>query len=307
LPGAFLVSLLFYTFHTNLICYNDNNNFAAQINPYTDRWNEPMAFFEAIGQRLARYLSQPREATAERSTSYPGDLAATLKPGDVLLIEGNSTFSIAVKYLTQSSWSHAALYIGDALGSPKKGEEALTLLDVDINKGVQVVPVSYYANYHSRICRPVGLSRKQIKQVIAYTTARIGLKYDLKNILDLARYLIPTPLMPTRWRRRMLTLGSGDPTRAICSTLIAQAFQSISYPILPEVALEQGHDPHCPTCYKEVLRIRHYSLFTPRDFDVSPYFEIVKPSIAKGFNPSKLRWGTSEDETDLEINTEKSS
>ena len=255
-----------------------------------------MGSFEKIGQRLARYLSRPREATAEISTSRPGDLSLTLKPGDVLLIDGNSTFSVAIKYLTQSSWSHAALYIGDVLGKPKNGEEPLTLLEVDINKGVQAVPLSYYAQYHTRICRPVGLSRKQIKQVVDYAVARIDQQYDLKNIFDLARYLIPTPIVPTRWRRRLLTFGSGDPTRAICSSLIAQAFQTIPYPILPEVAFEQGHDPRCSSCYKEVLRIRHHSHFTPRDFDVSPYFDIVKPSIAKGFKPSKLTWSNNEEE-----------
>lgn len=266
-----------------------------------------MISFEKFGQQLARYLSRPREASAELSTSYPGDLASALKPGDVLLIDGNSSFSVAIKYLTQSSWSHAALYIGDTLGSPEKGEEALTLLEVDINKGVQVVPLSYYSEFHTRICRPVGLSRKQIKQVIEFAVARIDQKYDLKNIFDLARYLIPTPIVPTSWRRRLLTFGSGDPTRAICSSLIAQAFQTIPYPILPEIALEQGHDPHCASCYKEVLRIRHHSQFTPRDFDVSPYFEIVKPSISKGFKPSKLTWSNTdeEDQNDNDNNAEE--
>ena len=64
---------------------------------------------------------------------------------------------------------------------------------------------------------------------------RIGLKYDMRNIFDLLRYFLPTPPVPVRWRRRMLAFGSGDPTRAICSSLIARAFQSVRYPILPDV------------------------------------------------------------------------
>ena len=48
------------------------------------------------------------------------------------------------------------------------------------------------------------------------------------------RYLMPMPV-PRRWRRRVLALGSGDPTRIICSALIAQAFESVRYPILPKV------------------------------------------------------------------------
>lgn len=255
-----------------------------------------MTFFEMIGRRLARYLSKPRESTAAMSTSRPGALAATLKLGDVLLVDGNSTFSIAVKSLTQSSWSHAALYIGNVLGPPENGEEPRVLLDVDINNGVQAVPLSLYSEFHTRICRPVGLSKKQIRQVVDYAVARLGQQYDLKNIIDLARYMVPPPVVPRRWRRRLLTLGSGDPTRAICSSLIAQAYQSVRYPILPEVALEQGHDPFCKSYYKEVLRIRHHSQFTPRDFDVSPYFEIVKPTLARGFKPSKVTWGSDEED-----------
>ncbi len=67
-----------------------------------------------IGTHLAQYLSKPREG-AQISTPKPGNLAASLQKGDVLLVGGTSRFSAAIKYLTQSSWSHAALFIGDAL------------------------------------------------------------------------------------------------------------------------------------------------------------------------------------------------
>ena len=88
----------------------------------------------------------------------------------------------------------------------------------------------------------------------------------------------------------MISLGSGDPTRAICSTLIAEAFQSIRYPILPIVDLRPAESAECPACIDEVLAIRHHSLFTPRDFDVSPYFQVVKPTIEGGFDFRKLKW-----------------
>ncbi|MGK0173097.1 MAG: hypothetical protein ACI9W2_004841, partial [Gammaproteobacteria bacterium] len=88
----------------------------------------------------------------------------------------------------------------------------------------------------------------------------------------------------------MLALGSGDPTQAICSTLIAQNFQSVRYPILPLVSRELSADPACRECYEELLHIRHHSLFTPRHFDVSPYFQIVKPTLASGFDFHTLKW-----------------
>ena len=88
----------------------------------------------------------------------------------------------------------------------------------------------------------------------------------------------------------MIAFGSGDPSRAICSTLIAQAFQEVRYPILPEVTFEKLDDPACNDCYREILHIRHYSLYTPRDFDISPYFEVVKPTLLQGFDFHRVVW-----------------
>jgi len=76
-------------------------------------------------------------------------------------------------------------------------------------------------------------------------------------------------------------------TRAICSTLIAQAFQLVAYPILPVIKSETVAGSHYT---RECLHIRHHSLFTPRDFDVSPYFEIIKPTLAEGFDYKALNW-----------------
>ena len=69
--------------------------------------------------------------------------------------------------------------------------------------------------------------------MVDFAVSEIGERYDMKNVFDLARYLFPMPPVPARFRRRMIALGSGDPTRAICSTLIAQAFGLVRYPILP--------------------------------------------------------------------------
>ena len=41
---------------------------------------------------------------------------------------------------------------------------------------------------------------------------------------------------------------------------------------------------------KELLHICHHSLFAPRDFDLSPYFRIVKPTIESRFNYQNLAW-----------------
>lgn len=226
---------------------------------------------------------------------FEGDLLPCLKPGDVLLVEGSSRLSTVIKYLTQSSWSHAALFVGRETAQSVGGKPGDCFVEVDLAEGVRLVGIDEFKGMPLRICRPVGLKPSDIQSVIRFVCQRQGYRYDLRNIFDLARYLMPLPPVPTRWRRRMLTLGSGDPTRAICSTLIAQAFQSVHYPILPieEHAGSQASFLE-PMRQQLLLRRRHYSLFTPRDFDLSPYFQIVKPKLVNGFNPYQLCWNWEE-------------
>ena len=235
----------------------------------------------SIGMAIARYLSTPIANYQPLTTSSPSQLAAALRPADVLLVEGNTRVSNAIKYLTQSTWSHAALYVGAMPNSVIDGTDQPFLVEVDMLLGVTAVPLSTYAAFHTRICRPAALTAEDSKRVIEYAVSRLGQTYDLKNLIDLARYLLPTPPLPRRWRRRMMALGSGDPTKAICSSLIAQAFQSVSYPILPDM-IRRRDNPGADEHNRELLTIRHFSLYSPRDFDISPYFQVVKPSIEHG-------------------------
>lgn len=242
-----------------------------------------------LGGCIGRYLSQPVEIDHLTPPTEPRGLLETLQPGDVLLVEGNSRVSGIIKYLTQSTWSHAALFVGErqpwAPNAP-----CPAFIEADIVEGVRAVGVEAFAGLPTRICRPIGITPEDLERVLDFAIARIGHQYDLRNVVDLARYLFPTPPVPQRFRRRMLSLGSGDPTRAICSTLIAQAFQSVRYPILPRTLRVAGEDPDCPECVEELLELRHFSLFAPRDFDVSPYFQIVKPGIAKACGYRRLAW-----------------
>jgi hypothetical protein len=246
-----------------------------------------------IGRKLAAYLSKPRDV-AHVMTHHPRLLAATLRKGDVLLIEGTSRFSTAIRYVTQSTWSHAALCVGDA---PEANGDPLAkcLIEADINAGVRVMPLAFYTNWHTRICRPVGLTEREIDALVKYATDRIGNQYDLRNVFDLARYLIRTPPVPDKYKRRLLSLGSGDPTRAICSSLIAAAFGSVRYPVLPDVEIARAKGEQGQHQEREILHIRDSSLYAPRDFDVSPYFRIVKPSLQNGFDPHTLQWAQEAD------------
>ncbi len=181
---------------------------------------------DGIGRLMARYLEKPVQGYEPFTPSDFDALRATLRPGDVLLIEGNNHVSGIIKYLTQSTWSHAALYVGHIGDRESASGEPLTLVEANLGEGVVGSPLSKYGRFHTRICRPTGLTPEDCARVCAYAAERIGFDYDVKNIVDLMRFLMPMPV-PQRWRRKLMSMGSGHPTRIICSALIAQAFDSV--------------------------------------------------------------------------------
>lgn len=203
-----------------------------------------------------------------------------LRPCDVLLIEGRSRVSEIIRSITQSSWSHSALYIGrlhdiqdpkirNILSSHFKGSpESQLLIEGNMGKGTEVTDLMYYKNDHIRLCRPRGLSRQDAQEVINYAVRRLGHGYDVRQIFDLARFLLPWTLFPRRFRSKLFEYHPGESTRTVCSTIIAEAFSSVEFPILP---LVKHHD----TKGVELIT-RNPKLYTPRDFDYSPYFEIIK-------------------------------
>jgi hypothetical protein len=233
--------------------------------------------FSSIGAKLAQFLSKPRGHYQTFSTLTKAQLEQNLQAGDLILVEGNSRISTAIKYLTQSTWSHVAIYVGEGR-EDLQGNPISPLVEADLVEGVIAVPIDKYEGYNLRICRPIDLTEEDTQLLTNFVIERIGSLYDTKNIFDLMRYLLPAPPVPERYRRRLLAFGSGDPTKAICSTLVSQAFQSISYPILP---MKVGD--------KQMAR-RHFSHFTPRDFDLSPYFKIVKPTLYAGFHYKEINW-----------------
>src|ERR1700739_2382766 len=239
---------------------------------------------DGIGRLIARYLDEPVSGYEPFTPSEPEALRHSLQPGDVLLVEGNARISGVIRYLTQSTWSHSALYVGAIGGRFTDDGEPHVLMEANAGEGVVSAPLSKYTRFHTRICRPVGLTEADCAIVCAFALDRLGFAYDLKNITDLMRYLFPLPV-PQRWRRRMIALGSGDPTKIICSALIAQAFDAVRYPILPKITRAGSRRAR-----REILHIRDSSLYMPRDFDISPYFEIVKPTIVHVFDYTALHW-----------------
>ena len=240
---------------------------------------------------LADYLSRPIAGFVPPAAHSRDQLVELLQPGDVLLVEGNLRISSVIKYITQSTWSHVAMYVGPQPGA--RSDDPPALVEAELGCGVILSPLSKYANFHTRICRPIGLRPEDRERVVAYALARVGHGYDLKNVIDLARDRLSPTSVAASLKRGLRALGSGEPTRTICSTLIAQAFQSVRYPILATRRMLPCRDAppdHKDDCVEEAWEARHFSMFAPRDFDVSPYFAVVKPLPVLDFDYTRLRW-----------------
>ena len=207
-------------------------------------------------------------------------LSYELRPGDVLLVEGRSRVSNVIKAISQSSWTHSALFIGRIydIRDPVLQQRVRMAYHGDLNEqllveallgqGTIIVPVSKYRKDHVRICRPTGLEPEDAQQVVTHAIRHLGMDYDMRHLLDLARFFFPWTILPRRWRSSLFEHNAGKPTRTVCSSLIASAFNSVNFPILPFISRE---DDGSVRFFK-----RNPRLFSPRDFDYSPYFDIIK-------------------------------
>ena len=112
---------------------------------------------DTVGKLIASYLQKEVPGYEPFTPSDPEHLRGIVEPGDVLLVEGNNRVSGIIKYLTQSTWSHAALFVGPIDGAAEPDGEPHVLIEANIGEGVTSAPLSKYFPYHTRLCRPVGL------------------------------------------------------------------------------------------------------------------------------------------------------
>lgn len=214
-------------------------------------------------------------------------LYAAIRKGDLVLVEGRSRMSRIIKLFSNSHWSHAALYAGDALIQPHQpdrehyrqtfGPDAGRLLvEAFSGQGVIVSPLDKYIDFNIRICRPYGIEKTDLDAVVHDVIAHIGRRYDDQNILEIGLMVLASVFRPNLRRSHRSCLGSCNDFQVICSGMIAKAFQNVGYPIIPALNPTPA-DQHNP--YGAKLIMRHFSQILPRDFDLSPNFEVIKFNI----------------------------
>jgi len=242
---------------------------------------------QAIRDKLGNWLTHEPPSTDIMPYDF-NRLKYEIRPGDVLLIEGRSRVSSVIRTITQSPWTHAALYIGRLIDfedeeiqntlkkhTDIKDNTRLIIEDM-LDRGTVVTPLNEYRNHHIRICRPIGITPSDTHLVIHYAVRALGQPYNVRHLLDLTRFMLPWTILPRRWGSSLFLTSSGEPESGICSSLIAEAFASVQFPVLPFI---KSHA-------EDGLEIfpRNPHLFTPKDFDYSPYFEITKYPL---FNPDE--------------------
>jgi len=248
-----------------------------------------MDFGNWLFNRIARYYGTE---TQDDKRAYLCDfdrICHEVIPGDVLLIEGTNRISRYIKRITHSPWTHASLYIGrlHSIEDPEVRElvrqhfpgspSQQLLVDTIVGQGTLIKPISFYKRHHIRICRPTGLSYHDTQRVIGFAVKHVGRHYDTRHFLDLARFLLRNNwYMPRRWRSSLFETKASDQTsRDICSSMIAEAFVSIKFPILPLIRPSESSKNQL-----EFIQ-RNTKLYTPSDFDYSPYFNIIKYPILR--------------------------
>ena len=234
---------------------------------------------EKLWQVIVNWLNEEVENTDLPLVDFK-QMCEEIRPGDVILFEGQSRVSNIIKLITQSSWTHAAIYIGrlyeivspinkSILKQYYHGDPHHNLIiESVLGKGTIVSNLHKYKNDHFRICRPTGITLNDSYRIIDYVIGKLGTEYNVRQLLDLGRFFLPYSFLPRRWRSSLFMHHIGSATKMVCSTMISKAFQSIKFPILP---VRQVDSDGCTNFY-----MRNPRLITPKDFDFSPFFSIIK-------------------------------
>ncbi|MET1255561.1 YiiX/YebB-like N1pC/P60 family cysteine hydrolase [Aliikangiella maris] len=246
----------------------------------------------SLKEKVEKWLNRETESSGFPICNFE-KLSYGIRPGDVILVEGRTRISDVIRVVTQSRWTHSALYIGrlhdiqdiefrqKLLDFYPATPDQQLLIEGILGKGMIVSPLEEYAKDNLRVCRPSTLSARDAQNVINFAIGKLGVGYNIRQLFDLARFIFPWRILPRKWRSSLFTRRPDEVTKTVCSSLIADAFYSVKYPILP-LFRRQGRDGI-------ELIPRNTRLYTPADFDYSPYFDVKKFPFMGSTNDSPYR------------------
>ncbi|MBX7103783.1 MAG: hypothetical protein K1X57_06865 [Gemmataceae bacterium] len=170
------------------------------------------------------------------------EIAPSLDCGDVLLFAGVSRFSLAIRLVTNSHWSHAALVARARPGSPLLLWEATLDTDLpdvvtqEVSPGVNLYDLEHWLRHYAgeTAIRRLNVERTdEMRSALLnfYNEAR-GRPYS-RNRLELLRAV---------WDGKRATENlTEDSSSYFCSELVAEAYQRMG--LLPAAPLANEYVP----------------------------------------------------------------
>jgi hypothetical protein len=209
----------------------------------------------ALRVALMFYLSKPVRRRGASEVANLRSLAAVLLPGDVVLTDGYTRAAAIVRRATRSTWAHVALYVGPI----EEGADPRCIVEADFVMGVRAIRLSELKARRLHVLRPIPLNDTDRRRLADWAISRIGDKYDLAHAWALGTRLLRLPL-PSRLSPPPSNAAEVT-ERFICSSLLAQAFLLVGYPIIPAQRRDAGAGD-----------LRHLA---PCDFESASIFEVV--------------------------------
>lgn len=212
---------------------------------------------------------------------YRNDMKAlkrVLRPGDIILVEGDYWVSDWIKVFSYHTWTHCVIWVGEDPTLPANinkdfVEPRGNVIESLMRRGVILADLEKYRHFNLRICRPIGLTRAGLRRVIRFAFEKIGSEYDAENVTQFVHFTFANDYDPT------LPVGNMDKGKYTCSSLLAAAFESAGMPIL--YCYDRAENTYAPY---------HPSHIQPKDFDLSLNFQVIKtPAQLPGRGKSSNR------------------
>jgi hypothetical protein len=179
-------------------------------------------------------------------------LKRTLRPADVILIEGEHLVSDWIKVFSYHTWTHCVLWTGNTVPD-------VNMVEALMGHGVILGDLDKYRDLNLRLCRPIGISKDQARGVIRFALEHSGCAYDEHNVSQFVHFSFNRGWDPSA------AIGRLDENKFTCSSLIAAAFQSVG------VSIIQFYDRSADRYVSY-----HPTQVQPKDFDLSLNFEVIK-------------------------------
>jgi hypothetical protein len=231
-----------------------------------------MTVFNRLTERTEHYIrsyviGKLLQRRAGYRLLYRNDMEAlkrVLRPGDIILVEGNYWVSDWIKMFSYHTWTHCVMWVGNTPAiltgtNTDCVEEGGNIVESLMTRGVVLTNLDKYRDFNLRICRPTGISREALRRAVAFVLEHIGAKYDEQNITQFVHFTFANEYDPTA------PAGQVDSSKYTCSSLLAAAFDSVGFPTI------QFYD-HTENRYVAY----HHTHIQPKDFDLSLNFQIIK-------------------------------